>query len=337
MLKLKQVETFHDDFTYRNSPEAIARFPFPFGEDKYMYSVNIELHNKGPVGSHIEFAFDIDEHYVGECADRARVLDLDPKRYAALPHMMLAQWDMVELLMESLSRDYPQHFTLTKDGNRWHWINRPLGLDDTFTFGDISTLPYEPLNYILRQAQGDWVVMDQRDNDLYADAGMSTGPADWSITFDTGMSFMEWHGPVPLAHEIGVFDRALKYLLNLRHGQPVRRLNWTMTIHPRLDTSPETYSKWGSDRSEISAETIGEWLNLRVELQALFRLPRSNAIVFSIRTYLASLEELATNPAWAKRLHRVLRDLPQELIDYKGITRYKPLALEWLSKFDDGK
>ena len=31
-----------------------------------------------------------------------------------------------------------------------------------------------------------------------------------------GMSFHEWHGPVPLAHELGVFDRALKYLLNLQ-------------------------------------------------------------------------------------------------------------------------
>ena len=24
-------------------------------------------------------------------------------------------------------------------------------------------------------------------------------------------------------------------------GQPVRRLNWTMTVNPRLDTSPETF------------------------------------------------------------------------------------------------
>lgn len=26
---LKPVETYRDDFTFRNSPEAIARFPFP--------------------------------------------------------------------------------------------------------------------------------------------------------------------------------------------------------------------------------------------------------------------------------------------------------------------
>ena len=43
---------------------------------------------------------------------------------------------------------------------------------------------------------------------------MVTTQADWSMNFDIGMSFKEWHGPVPLAHEMGVFDRALKYLLD---------------------------------------------------------------------------------------------------------------------------
>ena len=46
----KPDETFRDDFTYRNSPQAIRRFPLPFPEDEYMYSVNIEPHLPGPQG-----------------------------------------------------------------------------------------------------------------------------------------------------------------------------------------------------------------------------------------------------------------------------------------------
>ena len=34
-------ETYCDDFTYRNSPAGIRRFPFPFDRDDYMYSVNM--------------------------------------------------------------------------------------------------------------------------------------------------------------------------------------------------------------------------------------------------------------------------------------------------------
>ena len=47
----KQDETFRGDFSYSNSPPAIRRFPLPFAEDSYMYSVNIEPHLPGPPGS----------------------------------------------------------------------------------------------------------------------------------------------------------------------------------------------------------------------------------------------------------------------------------------------
>ncbi len=77
-----KTETFRDDFTFSNSPHAIARFPFPFPEDKYMYSVNIEPHVPGAPGSIYEFPIDIDEHYVSEMQDRAQVLK---GRSAALP------------------------------------------------------------------------------------------------------------------------------------------------------------------------------------------------------------------------------------------------------------
>ena len=45
-IHFKTDETFRDDFSYRNSDAAVLRFPFPFGEDTYRYSVNIEPHVK---------------------------------------------------------------------------------------------------------------------------------------------------------------------------------------------------------------------------------------------------------------------------------------------------
>lgn len=329
-------ETFRDDYTYRNSPEAIRRFPFPFPEDKYMYSVNIEPHVSVKPGSVFEFPLDIDEHYVAECQDKAITLAKDPGRYAALPHMMDAQWDVLELIMESLSRDYPDQFKLTKDGNRWTWHNLPLGIKDTFTFGDRSTMAMDPFEYIGRQTQGDFVLLDQREGTLFADAGCITSQADWSLAFDVGMSWHQWHAPVPRATEIGVMDRALKFMMNLQLGSPVRRLNWTMTINPRLDTSPENYPQWGGERNTVTMENAGDKVHLRVELQSLFRLPRSNGIVFSIRCYLISLSELATYPRWAKRFHRILRDLHPDLIEYKGLTKFHGTAVDWLARFDDG-
>ncbi|HEX9858997.1 MAG TPA: DUF3445 domain-containing protein, partial [Paracoccaceae bacterium] len=329
-------ETFRDDFTFRNSERAIRRFPFPFPEDSYMYSVNMEPHVPGRPGSVFEHTFDVDEHYVAEMRDRALVLAEDPLRCQSLPHMTLAGWDLLELIMEAKARDYPQWFSLTRDGNRWHWINRPLGIDQTFTFLDESTLPCGPMEYITRQAQGDFTLQDQREETLWIEAGMVTTQADWSLDFDIGMSFHEWHAPVPMAHELGVFDRALKFLLALQHGAPVRRFNWTLTVDPLLDTSPENYPQWGPTRASLTPETVGRRMHLRVELQTLFRLPRSNAIAFPIRCYLISFEDLVTQPKWARRLHRVIRDIPEELATYKGFLRNRPLMVDYLALFDDG-
>ena len=329
-------ETFRGDFTFRNSKAAIARFPFPFPEDSYMYSVNMEPHAPGPKGSVFEHMFDVDEHYVSEMRDRAMVLREDPLRCQSLPHMELAGWDLLELIMENFAKDYPQWFSLTKTGNHWHWINRPLNIDQKFTYLDASTLPYGPMEYITRQAQGDWTLQDQRDDDLWMEAGMVTTQADWSLDFDIGMRFHEWHAPVPMAHDLGVFDRALKFLLNLQLGAPVRRFNWTMTIDPLLDTAPETYPIWGPTRASLTPDTVGSRMHLRVELQTLIRLPRSNAMVFPIRCYLIRFDELVTQPKWARRLHRVIRDIPDALAAYKGFLRNRDLMAGYLSQYDDG-
>ncbi|TFF25483.1 DUF3445 domain-containing protein [Jiella endophytica] len=329
-------ETFRDDFTFANSQEAIRRFPFPFDRDQYMYAVNIEQHMPGPEKHATHFPIDIDEHYVAEMADRERVLAEDPLRCQSLPHMITAEWDLLELLMTSMARDYPAWFALGREGDRWHWINRPMGIEEHFTFGDVATLPYGPMEYITRQCQGDFCLLDQRGDNLWLDSGIVTSQADWSLDFDLGMNFIEWHAPVPRAHDMGVFERALKFLLNLQLGRPIRRLNWTMTINPRLDTSPENYHRWGIDRTTVTPDNVGDKVHLRVELQALWRLPRSNAIVFSIRCYLIKMREVATVPKWARRLHRVLRDLPDDLADYKGLTNYRGMTVDWLSRHDDG-
>jgi dimethylamine monooxygenase subunit A len=329
-------ETFRNDFTFRNSPRAIARFPFPFDRDDYMYSVNMEPHVPGRPGSVFEHAFDVDEHYLAEMRDRDLVLKEDPLRCQSLPHMEMAGWDLLELIMENKARDYPDWFELHRQGNKWHWINKPMQIEQKFTFLDSSTLPYGPMEYITRQTQGDFTLQDQRDENLWIEAGMVTTQADWSLDFDIGMGFHEWHAPVPLAHEKGVFDRALKFLLKLQHGAPVRRFNWTMTVDPLLDTSPENYPKWGPTRAEITPENVGQRMHLRVELQTLWRLPRSNAIAFPIRCYLIKFDELVTQPKWARRLHRVVRDIHPDLAAYKGFLRNRETMVAFLSQFDDG-
>lgn len=329
-------DSYRPPFHIENSEETILRFPFPFPEDSYMYSMNVEPHVRGGPVDAMSHTFDVDEHYVGECAEKARILAEDPKRCMVLPHMRDAEWDFLELGMDNLSTDYPEHFTLKKEGNDWLWENHLLNIRQSFVFGDETTLPQSPFEYMARQMQGDFTLHDQRENDLWMDGGMVTSQADWSLKFDMGMSFRQWHAPVPKASEMGIFDRGLRFLLMLQYGRPVRRLNWTMTINPRLDTSPENYMIWGEDRASVTPENVAEKVHLRVELQTLYRLPRSNAILFAIRCYLLPIKDIMTVPKWRKRLHRVLRDLDPALASYKGLDLYRPTVVEFLRPYDDG-
>ncbi|MGA1210237.1 MAG: heme-dependent oxidative N-demethylase subunit alpha family protein, partial [Gemmobacter sp.] len=86
----------------------------------------------------------------------------------------------------------------------------------------------------------------------------------------------------------------------------------------------------------LTPENMGELMHLRVELQSLYRLPRSNAIAFDIRCYLARFDELVTVPKWARRLHRVVRDIHPDLAAYKGFLRNRDMMTEWLARHDDG-
>ncbi len=314
---------------------ALERFPFPFDTDTYMYSTNVEqaeVPKANGVGTWGSEVWVVDDHYRAEIDERRAILDRDPARCQVLPHMRLAAWDVLEDATMRLSRDFPDQFQLRREGEARVWVNHALGIEQRYVPGDDDSLPAEPFEWISRQLQEDIQLLDQRGDELFLDAGILTFGADWSLDFDLGMSFLEIHGPVPRVHEMGVIPRAHQFLLRLTPERVFRRTNWTMTVDRRLDTCTETYPDWGPAREELSWDEIGQRLHLRVEVQHFVRLPRSNAVMFPIHTYLVPLDELCNVPAWSRRLELVLGELPQDLVDYKGLTRYREMTVSWLSE-----
>jgi hypothetical protein len=313
----------------------VARFPFPFATDSYRYSTNVEPARR-PVttaaGGWGAGVLDVDDDYAEELAERAAVLAADPTRCQELPHMRVASWDALTTLLPELAATCPGTTSLARDGDRWTWRNDLLGTSRTFTVGDDASLPEGPLAFLGSQIQEDVVLLDQREGALWADAGLVTFAADWSMGFDVGMRFLEVHGPVPRVHETGVIPRAEQFLMRLQPGQEYRRTNWTITVDRRLDTSTETYAEWGRDRRLVVDDpALPDRLHLRVEVQHLIRLGVSDAVCFLIRSYLLPLRELATVPEWRARLAAVLAELPDDMADYKGLTRFRAAAVDWLT------
>lgn len=319
-----------------SAPDLVASFPFPYSGDAYRYSTNIEpagIAVSTRVGQWGQQVIHIDSEYHHELAERRRILAADPTRHAALAHMRVACWDTMLALMTELASSYPESMTLTHDGDVWHWRNELLGIEQDFVIGDESSLPCEPLAYIAGQVQDDIVLLDQRDGDLFADAGVVTFAAGWSFGFDVGMTFLEIHGPVPRLRESGVITRARDFLMRLQPNQIYRRTNWSMTIGRTLDVSTEAIPEWLTDKAELDAvddEAFGRLVHLRVEVQHLIRLAESGAICFLIRSYMLPIADIATVDEWRERMATVLAELPEDMADYKGISPYRDRTVSWL-------
>lgn len=326
-----------------SDPSLTTGFPFPFPTDQYRYSTNVEPAGAAvvtPAGQWGDAVVVIDSEYEHELAERQRILSEDSTRYAVLPHMEAACWDTMLTVMRELSLAYPDSMSLTRTGGTFRWQNKLLGIDQQFGFADSSTLPQEPLLYIAGQVQEDLVLLDQRDGDLFGDAGIVTFAADWSFGFDVGMSFLEIHGPVPRLRETGVITRAREFIMRLQPGQSYRRTNWTMTVGRRLDVSTELYPQWGPDRPwvlTLDDEDFGNTVHLRTEVQHLIRLAESGAVLFLIRSYMLPLEAVASVEPWRARFAAVLKDLPEDMADYKGIISYRDRVIEWLESRTPGQ
>lgn len=319
-----------------SASDLVASFPFPYTADSYRYSTNI-----GPAGAVVATAtgqwgqrvVDIDSQYTHEIAERRRILAADPSRHAVRSHMRIACWDTMLALMTELATAYPDTMSLTRDGDTWHWRNELLDIAQDFVIGDECSLPSDPLAYIADQVQEDIVLLDQRDGDLFADAGVVTFAAGWSFGFDVGMTFLEIHGPVPRLRGTGVITRAREFLMRLQPNESYRRTNWSMTVGRRLDVSTETFPEWLPDRDYLDAlddDAFGRLIHLRVEVQHLIRLPESGAICFLIRSYMLPLADIATVDEWRVRMAAVLAELPEDMAEYKGLSTYRGRAITWL-------
>lgn len=326
-----------------SAADLIETFPFPFTGDTYRYSTNVEAAHvlvRTPAGRWGDAVLAVDSEYEAELAERDRILAADPNRLVVLPHMRAAAWDALLTCLTELAQAYPRSMSLHReagDPEQWTWRNATLGLTQTFRYGVDDSVPGGPLAFLGSQVQEDIVLLDQRDETLYGDAGIVTFAADWSFGFDVGMTFLEIHGPVPRIRETGVITRAHEFLKRLQPGEMYRRTNWTMTIGRRLDVSTELYYEWGPDRLTVQGvddETFGRLVHLRVEVQHLIRLAESGAIMFLIRTYLLPLHDVAGTQAWRLRMASVLADLPDDMASYKGIVKYHRRAADWLLAHD---
>lgn len=278
----------------------------------------------------------VDEHYLAEIAEKQRLLTDDhPYYFQAQPQTELAQWEVLDKILNSLVKSYPQHFELEIAGQNWQWHNHLTGQKQTFTFGDASTLPFQPLDWVGRQVQEDLLLMAP-DEGVTLVAGQLCFPNDWDLNEKFGKSFLGIHTTIPKVLS-PMMQAAQKLMERLVPHRPVWRLNWNFKIHNALDMSSKYFVASRRELAQVgpslTTDDIGEKLFLRVEHQTLTRLPKSNYILFGIHTYQNTLKNEAQVPDRARRMYQVLQTAPREVIQYKAIPFFEEALLGYLRNF----
>jgi len=301
---------------------------FPFSDDAFKMTMGTQALNP-------DMLIEIDvPHYHPEIALKKRLLEDDYDEYVHAPiETQREQWEVIALLLPNMARHYPQHFSLTMNGDDWTWHNRLLDTTTTFRFSEMRSLPHSPLDWFGRQVQEDLLVLSgDVAQGMSLIAGHLCFPNDWCLRDKLGKSFMRIHDPVPLfASTVGRSSSLL--LERLKVGRPVWRVNWAFKVTPQLTLTPRKVRLLRDEEQDVvTHETIGERCYLRVERQTLSRLPSTNAILFTVHTYQTPLVGIAQNSEVARRMANVVRTTPTEMLAYKGMLPFVDVLLAYLEK-----
>jgi hypothetical protein len=301
---------------------------FPFGKE---FDLKMGTSFFKPEDDLIE----IDNHYVDEIMMKREILRNDHHYYyRSQPGTEEAQWDVVNVILTDMSRSNPLFFQLTRDQDQWHWQNKLLNEDITFRFGDASTLPCEPLDWIGRQVQEDLVILGSDSNATMV-AGQLCFANGFSLDDKFGQPFLTIHAPAPRMI-VPTMDAAQKLIERLPPNRPIWRASWNFKVCNELDLTSRHNARYKKEMDEISPtlspDNIGQKLFIRIERQTLTRLPLSSCILFGIHTYINRLADECEDKDRVDRMLKVLQSTPREMLDYKAITPFEGALLGYLSK-----
>jgi hypothetical protein len=179
--------------------------------------------------------------------------------------------------------------------------------------------------------QEDFCVMQKVNSEWLLTAAVLYSPSRWSLLEKIGNSLEGIHQPVPeYAEKLG---KAVEMLFDrITVAEPVWRANWTVLDDPtNFQPTPPTQG----NRKRLENVNLGQELFFRVERQTLVRLPQTDAVIFTIRTYTNTLDELlASDPSHRELLSKAVETTTEDHADYRGWEFIKPALESYLNDSD---
>ncbi|KAI5371386.1 hypothetical protein J4E82_009916 [Alternaria postmessia] len=242
----------------------------------------------------------------------------------------LACFEVLEELTQYLTHRYPEVFQL--QGN----ILRNTITAEEFQYP--ASNPTEAMVTAAKLVQDDLVVMVLNDDGHYhIDAGAVCLPGFWRLTEKYRMSLDELHIEAGVPHYQEKLQKAMnRFFANMTCEKPVIRNNFFIQLddglawsHRMGDQNSNTVASWATANSEgLRVEDI----HFRSERQSLRRLPKSKALLFTIRTYFEPVTTIAKEPHVPGRLAEAIRSWDETVSYYKGREHWEGLLLPYLDE-----
>jgi dimethylamine monooxygenase subunit A len=227
----------------------------------------------------------------GWIAQKEQVMaDHAPTAFAALDGVEPECEEVAEALVEHLRTTWPDRY-------------------DQVTIDPLL----HPLDAVARLVPEDLVVMVERDGALVFGSGSVCFPNRWDLRSKIGASMAAVHAPVAQLNEQlegavdGFFER-------LRPERSFWRLGWGI-----LDTADGYTPLDGTAAPRPQRPTMDD-LHVRVERETLRRFPRTNAVLFTIRTYVSPLRAVIADPENRSAIAGIVDAMPADVRGYKDIT-----------------
>lgn len=173
----------------------------------------------------------------------------------------------------------------------------------------------------------DVLILLPRDGAHVLVAGALAFPTDWHLDRKIGHPLAAIHAPIPTYAE--KLRPAVDHVFaTLTPDQLLLRTNWNVLETDALRYLPDRPALDRFDK--VTNSNVGDTLHVRVERQALRRLPESGAAVFTIGVYIEPLRALPI--PLLRDLSEAVQAVPQE----EAIRRGTPAYRDALVAYADG-
>ncbi|KAK7187854.1 hypothetical protein DPSP01_010899 [Paraphaeosphaeria sporulosa] len=243
----------------------------------------------------------------------------------------LACFEVYEELTQYLTHRFPEMFSL-KDGTLRNSVTK-----EEFPYP--ASTPKEAMATSAKLIQDDIALMVMNDDGQYhLDAGAVCLPGFWRLKEKFRMSLDTLHIEAGVPHYQEKLMKSMnRFFARMTPDQPVIRNNFFIQLDDGLhwshrmgdEKNVNQVASWANANSKDL--TIDE-IHFRSERQSLRRLPKSGALMFTIRTYFEPITVIAQEPHVPGRLAEAIRAWDGTVSHYKGRSHWEGLMLPYLDE-----